>query len=118
MLERLARLEALLDPISKSIGMVGHNGPPGPIEDPEIPETDINSNEPPLTTRDVEAVRESIREVREQANSGAPDAAVVERGRGVIARAASRLGRWIQKVLKESATAAAVAGVLYCGGVA
>lgn len=96
MLERLERLERLMEPMEAAIGLMGHNGPPGPIEDPSLPEREPNITEPPLTSRDIEAVKASIQEVKEQAGSAEPSVVAAEQSQGILTRAWKQICRWIE----------------------
>ncbi len=117
MLERLDHLERLIAPLTTNIGMMGHNGPPGPIEDPEIPEHQPSLTEPPLTVRDLSAIRTAIGDIREQAQAASPDVEVVERGQGVLSRAAKHFGRWLMLAADEAVqTAGKTAGALLVAG--
>lgn len=103
MLDRLNRLEQMIAPLVAQVGMIGHNGPPGPIEDPALPEREPNPEEPPLTVRDILAVADAIRDIRNEAAAKTPDLAVVEAGRGILARAGGYLLRLCDTAAHEGA---------------
>lgn len=105
MLEHLARLEQMVTPLVAHVGMMGHNGPPGPIEDPELPERQPDPNEPPLTARDIAAIARAIGEVRREADSGTPNVAVIEANEGILARAGGYLLRLCDMAAQEGAKA-------------
>lgn len=117
MLDRLEHLERLIEPLIADTGMIGHNNPPGPIEDPELPEHEPHLAEPPLTARDLNVVKTAIHDIREQAQAEVPDREVVENSRGILSRAAKQLGRWLMMAADEAVKAAGkAAGVALVAG--
>jgi hypothetical protein len=119
MLGCLARLEEMVAPLVAHVGMMGHNGPPGPIEDPELPERQPDPSEPPLTARDLAAIARAIGEVRREADSGTPNIVVIEANEGILARAGGYLLRLCDIAAQEGAKAFGKwAGIAVAVGVA
>jgi hypothetical protein len=117
MLARLDDLERMIEPLVAGVGMIGHNGPPGSIEDPDLPEVEPSLTDPPLTVRDLDVIKASISELRLQASAPRPDLAVVERSRGILGRAARFVGRWLLLAADEAVKAAGkTAGALLVAG--
>ncbi len=120
MLERLDRLEEMMAPLVAQVGMVGHNNPPGPIEDPDIPDPVLHPTEPPLTARDVAIVQTAIQDIRAQAQESEPNLEAVQKSQGVLARAARQIGRWcmsfVDEAVKSAGNATGKAAVVLIAG--
>ncbi|WP_424929598.1 hypothetical protein [Amaricoccus tamworthensis] len=103
MLKQLDRLEEIITPLSEHFGKIGHNGPPGPIEDPTLPEPQPDLTTAPLTSIDLNVLKQAIDDTRRQAELDKPDVAVVEKSQGILSRAGNYIARYCDLAMQESA---------------
>jgi hypothetical protein len=95
MLQRFDELEALIRAGQRDRGMIGHNNPPGPIDDL------------PITRGDLDEIQRAIDEVRGQAQAPQPATETVRASSGTLRRMAGVIGGW----LADRANAVVDAGI-------